>query len=494
MKSTFERINWAVCLSLTAILAGCGGGDTDTEHRSREHDNVQTAQGGQDDLNYAPSGDGELSSEQTGALEEYRRQRENGGSGIVQVGGTEPGEGSVIQQAAGEGDIFDGTTIDGIPVFDEDDNEAEADAPEEKIVAPKKGSPEYYINEITKLRLARPPQTKDVEKLREWQHKRNLLIIEHAEKAIALTHRDPKQVRVFDVAVNKLLETRLQLAVDGDKDSVDALYEHADSLYKRDPESTAAADGAFTLVQLAFSNSTAAVMTGTAKKNSRWLQEFARQAEAFALKFPKEERRSIPLLFTAAETCELNGLTEEAERAYMVIAKRFPKHPASKVAVTVLRRMKMIGKRIKLSGTSLQGQKISLEQFAGKPIVVFFWSTEAEPSIKLIPEVKAAAQKYGKRLAVIGVCLDQKREPVDAFLKKETLPWVNLFHTDEQKRGWNNPIVKFYGVRRIPAMWVLDASGRVMSTTVPAGQLEATLARLSAPRTATPPRSARQRN
>jgi peroxiredoxin len=284
------------------------------------------------------------------------------------------------------------------------------------------------------------------------------------------------------------------LAVDGDKESVDALYEHAGSLYKRDPDSAAAAEGAFTLVQLAFSNSTAAIMTGTAAKDPRWLQEFARQAEAYALKFPNEEKRAIPLLFTAAETCELNGLAEEAVRAYSVIAQRFPKHPAAEVSVTILRRLKMRGKRIKLSGTSLQGEKLSLEQFAGKPIVVFFWSTEAQPAVKQIPEVADAVKKHGQNLAVIGVCLDEKQETLEEFLSKQKLPWPNIFNTDAEKRAWNNPIVKFYGVRRIPAIWVIDAAGRIIATEVPAGQLDAQLSQLNSQRTAAQPRNSRSKN
>ncbi len=55
----------------------------------------------------------------------------------------------------------------------------------------------------------------------------------------------------------------------------------------------------------------------------------------------------------------------------------------------------MVGKRKKLYGTSLTGTKLSLEQFPGKTVVVFFWSTQAQPSLDRIPEVTAALKKYG---------------------------------------------------------------------------------------------------
>lgn len=409
-------------------------------------------------------------------------------SGIVQAGGLEEKVVSGIQTVAGEVDPFNSNTLDGNVLFDEDDDEIsvdEDDGPEEKIVAPKKGTAEYYISEITKLRVQPLPKLEDPKKLRAAQEERQLKIVALAEQAIKLTHKDPKQIRVFDVAVGKLLEARLQLAVDGHKPSIGAIYEHAQVLYKRDPKSTAAAEGAHTLVQLAFINCNMAAIAGTLKQDPRWLQEFAKQAEDFAIKFPKEERRTVPLLFTAAESCEIHGLTEEAIRCHTLIARRFPKHTATPASVAVLRRLKMVGKRKKLYGTSLTGTQLSLDQFLGRPVVVYFWSTQAKPSLDRIPEVTEALKKYGsRRLGVIGVCLDEKKETVEQYLAKQPQPWGNIFHPDETKRGWNNPIVKFYGVRRLPSMWVIDSAGLVITTDVPTGKLDEILGRMTPAQTA----------
>jgi len=478
MMATIQRIKWATVLGMLAMIVGCSDGDD--PHITGGDSSGSEASSSNDvpKLRQQP--------EEIVTAEEYERRQAGHDSGVVLASGTDDGTG-IRTVAAGEKDAGP-ATINGVVIFEEDDSEAEADAPEEEFVAPKKGTAEYHIHEITKLRLARPPQTKDLEALRAWHRERSLKIIANAEKALALTHRDPKQERIFDVAVRKLLETRLQLAVDGDTESVDALYEHAASLYKRDPKSNAAAEGAFTLTQLAYSNSTAAIMTGVAVKDPRWLQEFARQSEDYAMKFPQDSQRSIPLLFAAAERCEINGLKEEAVRAYSVIAQKFPKHDASAVALTIVRRMKMNGRRIKLSGATLQGQAVSLAQHLGKPVVVFFWNTTATQSVKQIPEITEAVKKYGNnRLGVIGVCLDESTETLKTFLAKEKLPFPNIIHSDEKKRGWNNPIVKFYGVRRVPSMWVIDAGGRVVTTKVESGKLDATLAKVFNPRTATRP-------
>ena len=96
-----------------------------------------------------------------------------------------------------------------------------------------------------------------------------------------------------------------------------------------------------------------------------------------------------------------------------------------------------------------------------------------------------AIKKYGaNKLGVIGVCLDEKPETLQAFLEKQDLPFPNIIHSNEEKRGWNNPIAKFYGVRRVPATWVIDAGGRVVSTSVGTGELDALLAKVFDPRAA----------
>src|SRR4029079_4234060 len=124
-------------------------------------------------------------------------------------------------------------------------------------------------------------------------------------------HGDAEKERLFASAVHNMLEARLQQALAGDRENIDALYDDAADLFKRDPKSAAAADAAHTLVNLAYS-----MAKGGTGSNPQWLGEFSRQAMHFAGSFPAEERRSLPLLFTAARSCELAGMTKEAIDGY----------------------------------------------------------------------------------------------------------------------------------------------------------------------------------
>ena len=73
---------------------------------------------------------------------------------------------------------------------------------------------------------------------------------------------------------------------------------------------------------------------------------------------------------------------------------------------------------------------------------------------------------------LLGISLDGPgstgREALAAFVRRERLNWI---HTYSGKK-WEDPTVKKYGIRGIPAIWVVGKNGRVVSTNA-RGNLEA---------------------
>src|SRR5207237_8443745 len=117
---------------------------------------------------------------------------------------------------------------------------------------------------------------------------------------------------------------------------------------------TAAAEGAKTLVNMAYSlarNSTGADLD--------WIGEFARQARHFAASFPAEERRALPLLFTAGRSCELSGLSIEALECYTLIQKSFPKSQYAASVAPIVRRLKLPGSPPQLGGPTIDGDPVA---------------------------------------------------------------------------------------------------------------------------------------
>lgn len=366
-------------------------------------------------------------------------------------------------------------------IEDRDDPKDEAELNAALNGPPREGTAEWYVYETSRLRVQHGANGADAdeaatEKLKAARKERNEKIIAHAQKAIALAHDQPEKAPLFQTAVRHLLDARMQLAMASEKEHIEALFEDAAALAQRDPHSQPAAEAAHKLVELAYFHA-----RNSQKEDTRWLQEFAFQAAHFATQFPKEEPRSVPLLFTAARSCELFGLNKEAMNGYAVILEKFPNNAYAPRTAGILRRMRLSGQSVDLSGTLLNGKPFNITSLRGKPVLVVFWSTDAQPCIEQMPVVIAAAKKFTPdRLSVVGVNLDTSTAPVKQFLLTNKIGWPQIFPAEEDKRGWNHPIVNKYSVLEIPSLWLVDATGKVVTTSVTSDDLESELEKLIA--------------
>jgi hypothetical protein len=347
-------------------------------------------------------------------------------------------------------------------IDDDDDDEPEEpdDADDATVAIPKEGTPEWLVHEGTKLLLAPPPKTEDVEVLKAHRRERNEKIIKLSQQAIDETRGDKEKARVLNLAVHNLMEARLQEALGGERAAIDALYDDAKDLRQRDPKSRAAAEGAHTLVNFAYT-----MAKNAAAGSPKWIKEFARQAQRFAEGYPSDERRSLPLLFTAGRSCELAGLDREALDCYMLIQKGFPQNAFASRVAPIIRRLNLPGSPPRLAGPTLDGDQVSVDDLLGKVVLVVFWSAEVKPFLDELPQLLEFSKKQKRRgLFVLGVNLDQDRTLVEQFVIDHKIPWTQVFETDSEKQGWNNPAVNFYGIMDLPALWLIDQSGNVVST------------------------------
>jgi hypothetical protein len=344
--------------------------------------------------------------------------------------------------------------------------EDESETPKE----PEPGTPEWNLLEITKIRVQTTPAAEnlDVSKLAQIRRERNERIIDLATAVIGATHQNPKQEELLVAGVHQLMESRTQLALQGNAEDVEALYSDCETLQKKFPKSKAAAEAAFSRVLFARTNAT---MRGL--KEPRWLEEFARQARLFATTFPEEETRAMIVLQAAARSCELHRKYDEAAGCYAAIEKKFPKHQHAAQASAALRRLSLKGQTLQLAGPTLDGGFSRIDDFAGKLVLVCFWDTESEEFLKTVPMIQSIAKKYGKSgLAVIGVNLDEEESTVAEYLEEHPMPWPHIFHPDPLQRRWDNPVVKYYGVQDVPCLWLVDGEGTVVDMTVQPETLE----------------------
>jgi hypothetical protein len=270
------------------------------------------------------------------------------------------------------------------------------------------------------------------------------------------------------------MEARMQQALSGQRDAIDALYEDAKTLGQRDPKSRAAAEGAHTLVNFAYT-----MAKNAAGGSPKWIKEFARQARRFAEDFPDNERRSMPLLFTAGRSCELAGLEGEALECYTLVQKGFPENAFAARVTPIIRRLNLPGSPPRLAGPTLDGDRLSVDDFLGKVVLVVFWSAEVKPFLDQLPQLLELTKKHSRRgLFVLGVNLDLDRTLVEQFLSQHKITWTQIFETESEKQGWNNPAVNFYGIMDLPALWLIDQNGNVVSTNLKTETLATALGKL----------------
>lgn len=411
-----------------------------------------------------------------------------GGSDTPEPGGELPsmtpnsgGAGGDTQEAGSSQTSIPGES--GLPTASIPGSLPEPVEEEIKIERPQDGTAEALILKITQLRLQpfetlvdpeSPPTKEEVEKQRAARRERNLNIIELAQQAIAMTHQDPAKEQVFNIAVHRLMDATFQLAMQGDQESIEQLYAHAESLYSRDPKSKAASEAAWFVAR--YSNENA---QRHADQDIRWVQEFSRQSRAFAERFPHERQRAVGLLNDASTTCDFWGLRQEAIQCYATLQQKFADTPQAEQAAGPLRRLSLPGKNLDLGGPTLDGGFLQVADFKGSPVLVVFWSSQAKPFVDQVSTILSIVEKHEKNgLFVIGVNLDLEEPDLDAFREKTGLGWRTVFHQDRSQRGWKHPVAAYYGVRSIPQFWLVDKEGVVVSTTAQTATLDAELTKL----------------
>jgi thiol-disulfide isomerase/thioredoxin len=194
-----------------------------------------------------------------------------------------------------------------------------------------------------------------------------------------------------------------------------------------------------------------------------WLEELGAFVEAYP---DAQDAAEAMLQISIAD--EFLGKEEAAVQRYQQIVKNFPSSASARKASGALRRLQAVGQPLNLSGTTIDGQKITLQQFKGKPVLVHYWATWCEPCKVDIARIRELQEKYQRDIVVVGIALDEDKAALQQFLLKRPLNWPQLY----EPGGLDGRLAEELGVLTLPTMLLIDKEGVVLERNILVTDLE----------------------
>jgi peroxiredoxin len=118
------------------------------------------------------------------------------------------------------------------------------------------------------------------------------------------------------------------------------------------------------------------------------------------------------------------------------------------------------GKAVPFALRDLDGREHRLAQYRGKVVVLNFWATWCEPCREEMPSLDRLAGKLaGRPFVVLAVDYAEGAPRVREFANRQALRFPLLLDRD-------GSVAKSWGVRTLPATYVIDAGGQLRHVAV----------------------------
>lgn len=219
----------------------------------------------------------------------------------------------------------------------------------------------------------------------------------------------------------------------------------------------------------------ASIRDGLAYNHEKSFREADRQFKEVLAIQPKN-RSALFLDGLALARLNQDEAAQADFREYLKIGD--PKEPTYQRAARYLERPELARAHMApaFRVPTLDGKIFSLDESAGRVVLIDFWATWCGPCREALPHVREIAKRFsGPNFQVLSVSLDSNEQAWKQFVSKNNMTWPQY-----RDAGFGGQLSSLFAVHAIPHTFIIDADGVLQDEKVGDASIDGKLKKLIA--------------
>ena len=210
-------------------------------------------------------------------------------------------------------------------------------------------------------------------------------------------------------------------------------------------------------------------------------ESISKELQDFKEQYPQENPGSIVNLINLYNALKTPSKEkEEYQEQWEIIDIELQNTPIGQKIIGDIQAMPTILNKVGQKAPNFEaltpkGEMLSLQQALGKITIVDFWAAWCGPCREENPNLIEIYNDYhDKGLNILGVSLDKDKDKWLQAIKDDKLPWLQISNL----MYFKDPIAKLYGLKSIPATFILDKDGVIIAKDLRGKELREKIAEL----------------